>query len=354
MKTWTREEIRRVGHLVVDLIADHVAEIETRPVSGPCPTISRNGSCSRRSLQRARRRRGACRIPGIDRAVPVRERPSALLGLGEFAAAMMGVFADALAAAMNPSCAGGNHAAVHVERQVINWFRTMLGFPASSMGLLVSGGSMATLTGLAVARHTRAGIDVREAGLRGAPQPFAFYLSSEAHGCARKAIELLGFGSASIRTIPIDDDYRMRVAALDAAIADDRARGVRPLAVVATAGTTNTGAIDDLDAIADVCRPPRRLDARRRRLRRTRAADARLRERLAGMARADSVAVDPHKCCSFRWRPPRSRPRRRADARGVQPRSAVLAIGGRRRRAALVQRVRDFSRRGDSARSRSG
>jgi len=208
---------------------------------------------------------------------------------------MMGVFADALAAAMNPSCAGGNHAAVHVERQVINWFRTMLGFPASSMGLLVSGGSMATLTGLAVARHTRAGIDVREAGLRGAPQPFAFYLSSEAHGCARKAIELLGFGSASIRTIPIDDDYRMRVAALDAAIADDRARGVRPLAVVATAGTTNTGAIDDLDAIADVCRRHdvwMHVDAAYGRpalLTRDYAS------RLAGMARADSVAVDPHK-----------------------------------------------------------
>ena len=111
--------------------------------------------------------------------------------------AVMGVFADALAAAMNPSCAGGNHAAIYIEHQVTGWFRDMLGFPAGSMGLLVSGGSMATMTALAVARHVKSGVDVRLDGLRGAPAPFAFYMSSEAHSCARKAIELLGFGSAA-------------------------------------------------------------------------------------------------------------------------------------------------------------
>ena len=77
----------------------------------------------------------------------------------------MGIFADALAAAMNPSCAGGNHAAIYVEHQVIGWFRELLGFPAASMGLLVSGGSMATMTALAVARHVKSGVDVRVDGL---------------------------------------------------------------------------------------------------------------------------------------------------------------------------------------------
>src|SRR5207253_6802383 len=101
--------------------------------------------------------------------------------------AVMGIFADALAAAMNPSCAGGNHAAIHVEHEVLRWFREMLGFPAASGGLLVSGGSMATLTALAVARHVKCGMDVRAEGLRGAPEPFAFYMSTEAHSCARKA-----------------------------------------------------------------------------------------------------------------------------------------------------------------------
>ncbi len=208
---------------------------------------------------------------------------------------VMGVFAEALAAAMNPSCAGGNHAAIYVERQVINWFRSILGFPSESMGLLVSGGSMATLTALAVARHVKSAIDVRVDGLRGAPRPFAFYFTSEAHGCVRKAIELLGFGSGTIRTIPIDNHYRMDVPALEAALSEDRDRGVQPIAVIATAGTTNTGAIDNLDAIADVCRRKDvwlHVDA-------AYGGPAVLTAEYAGslrsIARADSVAVDPHK-----------------------------------------------------------
>jgi glutamate/tyrosine decarboxylase-like PLP-dependent enzyme len=209
--------------------------------------------------------------------------------------AIMGVFADALAAAMNPSCAGGNHAAIYIERQVLQWFKTLLGFPAESMGLLVSGGSMATMTALVVARHVKSGVDVRADGLRSAPTPFAFYMSSEAHGCARKAIELLGFGSRSIRTIPAGADYRMPASALDDAIATDRANDVRPIAVVATAGSTNTGAIDDLDAVASVCRRQdvwMHVDA-------AYGGPAILsrehREALGGLARADSVALDPHK-----------------------------------------------------------
>ena len=207
----------------------------------------------------------------------------------------MGVFADALAAAMNPSCAGGNHAAIYVERQVTDWFREMLGFPAASMGLLVSGGSMATMTALAVARHVKSGVDVRVNGLRDAPPPFAFYMSTEAHSCARKAIELLGFGSASIRTIATGADYRMKVDALEAAIADDRARGVRPIAVIATGGSTNTGAIDDLSAIAGVCRRHdvwMHVDA-------AYGGPAILSTEYGGalraIAQADSVALDPHK-----------------------------------------------------------
>src|SRR4029079_9073534 len=122
----------------------------------------------------------------------------------------------------NPSCAGGNHAAIYVERQVIGWLRELLGFAPGAMGLLVSGGSMATMTALAVARHVKSGVDVRAKGLRNAPREFRFYLTSQAHSCARKAIELLGFGSDAIRTIAVDSHYRMRVDALDAALAADR------------------------------------------------------------------------------------------------------------------------------------
>jgi hypothetical protein len=84
---------------------------------------------------------------------------------------------------MNPSCAGGNHAAIYVECEVINWFKQIVGFPAESMGLLVSGGSMAALTGLAVARHVQCGYDVRTQGLQGASARLKFYRNGEGHGC---------------------------------------------------------------------------------------------------------------------------------------------------------------------------
>ena len=296
MDDWTREEIQRIGYAVVDLIADHLSGIKERPVFRPVPD----------------------HLAGAFLSAPVpHEGASADAVLAEFCdtvepypfgnghprfwgwvnspPAVMGVFADALAAAMNPSCAGGNHAAIYVERQVLNWFRSILGFPSESMGLLVSGGSMATLTALAVARHVKSGVDVRADGLRGAPRAWAFYMTSEAHGCVRKAIELLGFGSAAIRTIATGDDCRMDVAALDAQLTSDRRDGVQPVAVVATAGTTNTGAIDDLDAIAAVCRGHDvwlHVDAA---YGGPAILTADYAERLRGIARADSVAVDPHK-----------------------------------------------------------
>jgi glutamate/tyrosine decarboxylase-like PLP-dependent enzyme len=179
----------------------------------------------------------------------------------------MGVFADALAAAMNLSCAGGNHGAIYVEREVIQWLREMLGFPASAMGLLVSGGSMATLTALGVARQVKSGVDVRAAGLRGAPQPFRFYQSSQGHSCARKAVELLGFGSDAIRIVPTTADYRIDPPGLDRAIAEDVAAGVRPIAASRRPAPSTPA------RRSDRCRrrlcAPRCLAARRRRLRRT-------------------------------------------------------------------------------------
>jgi glutamate/tyrosine decarboxylase-like PLP-dependent enzyme len=175
-------------------------------------------------------------------------------------------------------------------------------FPtAGSMGLLVSGGSVASLIGLAAARHRAAaarGWNVREHGLQGGRAPFVLYVSEEGHSCLRKAAELLGLGQAAIRTIPVDAELRLDAAALRAALAADRAAGRVPFCVAASAGTVSTGAIDPLDDIADVCTEhglwlhvdgaygafgalaPRRAP------------------RYAGMERADSLALDPHKWLS--------------------------------------------------------
>jgi aromatic-L-amino-acid decarboxylase len=296
MREWTRDEIRRIGYLVVDLIADHLSSLPDEPVFQPVPAALARQFLATPAPASPLAPDDLLRLfKDTIEPYPFGNGHPRFWGWVNSPPAVMGVFADALAAAMNPSCAGGNHAAVYVERQVIAWFRDLLGFPGESMGLLVSGGSMATMTGLAVARHVKSGVDVRADGLRRAPRPFAFYLSPEGHSCARKSIELLGFGSSTIRTIPTGSDFQMNVAALARAIEDDHARDVEPIAVVATAGTTNTGAIDDLHAIADVCEQHgiwMHVDA-------AYGGPAILSEayaaRLAPLARADSIALDPHK-----------------------------------------------------------
>jgi glutamate/tyrosine decarboxylase-like PLP-dependent enzyme len=293
---WTEQEIRRFGYRVVDLIARHISTLPERPVFQPFPP-----ELAARYLESAAApEQGAAPDEILDQfAAEIEPYPFGnghprFYGWVNSPPTAIGVFADALAAAVNPSCAGGNHAAIYVERQVIQWFKRMVGFPDEAMGLLVSGGSMAALTGLAVARHMKAGFDVREQGVGGGPRMIV-YKSGEGHGCNQKAVELLGLGSRNLRTVEHDAAMRMIPAALEAAIQRDRADGHTPIAVIASAGTVNTGAIDPLEEIADICArhnvwfhvdgaygaPAILTDA--------------YRGQLAGLARCDSLALDPHK-----------------------------------------------------------
>ncbi len=213
-----------------------------------------------------------------------------------------GIAAELLAAALNPSVAGGDHAAVYLERGVVRWLMELVGYPvAGSMGILVSGGSVASLIGLTAARHRAArddGWNVREEGLQGGRPRLVLYVTGEGHSALRKAAEILGLGSASVRVVATDAELRMDVRALRKAIAQDRAAGKRPFCVAASAGTVNSGAIDPLAEIAEVCSGERlwlHVDGAYGAFG---AAVPSLAPLYEGMARADSLALDPHKWLS--------------------------------------------------------
>ena len=159
-----------------------------------------------------------------------------------------GTLAELLTAAMNAHVAGYDQSAALVERQVLGWLKTLMGFPAGASGVLVSGGTAANLNGLLAARQAMAGFDVREEGLYGGP-PLTVYGSSETHSWVTKACETMGLGRRAFRKVPVDADYRIDVEACRAMMLDDRAKGMRPFALVGNAGTVNTGAVDDLAAL---------------------------------------------------------------------------------------------------------
>jgi len=208
----------------------------------------------------------------------------------------LGMLADMLASGMNPHMAGFSQSPVLVEHQVLAWLTELMGMPADTSGILVSGGTVANLVCLAVARHAKAGFDVRELGLQGNDQPIlTLYGSSETHGWAQKAAELLGLGNRAFRRIAGDAEFRIDIPALYRAVADDRRAGRRPFCVIGNAGTVNTGAIDDLVALAQFCREEDlwfHVDGAFGALVRIVPSLATL---VAGLDTADSLAFDLHK-----------------------------------------------------------
>lgn len=291
--SWT--EVQALSHRIIDDAVDHLRRVRERPIWRQMPEDVRASFSTPAPVSPAP-------LPEVYRAVTETLMPYPMgnihprfwawyMGSGNFT----GALADFLAAVQGSNLGGGDHAAALIDGQVVNWCKEMVGFPAAASGTLVSGGSVANLLALNVARNVKAGIDVRELGVAAIPRPLRFYASDQAHSCHRKSMEALGLGNRALRRIPSDADCRIDLAALRAAIADDRAAGFQPACIIASAGTVNTGAIDDLEAIAAIAAAEDLWFHVDGCIGALIAIAPQNRWRVAGLARADSVALDPHK-----------------------------------------------------------
>ena len=204
-----------------------------------------------------------------------------------------GMLAEMLAAGLNANLGGRDHMPIEVEQQIVRWMRELFGFPGSATGLFVTGSSTANLIGVLVARTRALGVAVRRKGI--SDHRLVAYTSAAAHGCIAKAMDLSGLGSDALRIIAVDDRHRIKLDALEKAIAADRAAGFKPFLVVGTAGTVDTGAIDDLAELARIAEREKlwfHVDGAYGAFGML-APD--IAPRLAGIERADSIAADFHK-----------------------------------------------------------
>ncbi len=286
------EEVRRIGHLAAEAVAAHRAGLEGRPVFGKVGPEHRlfDGELPEEGQPLEELLRFVTEHVLVR---PFGNSHPRFFGFINATADPVGTVADYLASAMNPNCWGGDHAAIHVERQVVRWLATGLGLPETAEGILTSGGSMANFTAFAAARRAVSPA-VREDGVAAAA-PLVVYASDQVHNCVDKAVDLLGLGTRHLRKIPTDDLFRMRVSSLRDAVTADRGAGLTPAIVVGNAGTVNTGAVDPLEELADFCARESLWFHADGAYGAMAALSPALRPLFAGLERAHSVAADPHK-----------------------------------------------------------
>ena len=287
-----RTTMRRLGHRVADIVADHLASLREQPVltgldrnmtdaalRRPAPREPSDFEALVRTLQRDVFSQHAREPhPGFMAYVP--SCPTFPAVLGDWLATGYNFFAGVWPVASGPN---------GLEVVVLDWFREWLGMPAGTGGLLTSGGSGANLTAIVAARHAAVG----DRGDRLAR--LTMYTSDQAHSSVRRAGWIAGIPRDQIRAAPTDAELRLDPTALERMIAEDRAAGLIPFLVAANAGTTNTGAVDPLHAIADLCEGEQlwlHVDAAYGGFA---VLTDRGRRALDGLHRADTVTLDPHK-----------------------------------------------------------
>ena len=245
---------RALAHRMLDETIDGIANVRTRPVWQPIPDDVR-------ASFKADVPREVGDLAEVYREFAEHVAPYAtgnvhpgFMGWVHGGGTAVGMLAEMLAAGLNANLGGRDHMPIEVERQVVDWMRRLFAFPDSASGIFVTGTSMANLMAVLVARSAALGTLARQYGIGNDGALLTAYTSQAAHGCVSRAMDIAGLGTDALRKIGVDADHRIDVAALRAQIAVDREVGFKPFLVVASAGTVDIGAIDDLEAIAQLCR----------------------------------------------------------------------------------------------------
>jgi aromatic-L-amino-acid decarboxylase len=288
---WTA--IRGLAHRMLDDALDDIVQVAEGPVWRPMPPEVR--AAWQDPLPRAATDPAVvyARYQAAIAPYGVGNRHPRFCGWVHGGGTVIGMLAEMLAGGLNANCGGRDHAPIAVERQVIRWAAEMLGLPVGSSGLVVSGTSAANLIAVLVARTAALGPTARIRGVAG--YPLVAYASEAAHMCIARTLDFAGIGSGALRVVRCDPRGRMEVDALTARIHADREGGLVPFMVVGTAGSVDTGAIDPLDQIADVCHQQKLWFHVDGAFGAMASLSSELKPRLAGIEAADSVAFDFHK-----------------------------------------------------------
>ncbi|MBZ0283185.1 MAG: amino acid decarboxylase [Anaerolineae bacterium] len=293
------EEFRQLGHQMMDDMLDYLQTLREKPVWQPIPDDVKNHFKESLPMSGSSETAVYEDFKQTILPYPLGNTHPRFWGWVIGTGTPLGMLAELLTGAISAQVGGAEHIGTYVELQVLNWLKEIMGFPADASGILISGASMANFVGLTVARNTKAPVDIRKVGLQGDLPRMVLYTSVEAHSCHQKNAEVLGLGRDSIRFIPVDENYQIKLDALRQAIEADKAAGYLPFCVIGSAGTVKTGAYDDLNALADLCAEHNlwlHIDGAFGALV---AFTEQSKYLINGMERADSLAFDMHKWMSL-------------------------------------------------------
>ena len=286
--------MRDLGHKMVDDMFDFLQNVRDRPAWQPIPAVTKQHL--RNPLPLDPQAPEDVYAEFVEHVLPYAKgniHPR-FWSWVEGGGTPLGMMADMLASGMNSNNAIGDHSAMYVEKQVIEWSKQMFGFPSTATGMLLSGGSIANITSLIAARNTY-DKNIRARGLYAVNGQMVVYASTETHTCVKKGAEIIGIGSQNMRLVPVDENYRIRIDLLRKMIAEDKKNGLIPFCIIGNAGTVNTGAIDDLNELAAISKEENcwfHIDGAFGAIPKLLPEFS---EQMAGIEKADSLAFDFHK-----------------------------------------------------------